>query len=479
MATAPKIRSWRKFAAGSLAAVFFYSTAAAPWAEASFWQERRKAVKNASRSPDGSLLARLPGTPSLKASSAFPPSSPALLLHGSPVLDSLPASSQPGWLKALPLSRVDIQEAAIAPGSSRWVVLIQDVHGQEEAQRNIAEAVAEISALSGSKAPLLVGLEGASGLLDFGPYRSLADPDVADHFLSRGLIAGTQYAGLTMERPAVFVGLEDLGVYGANIVAFQESRPHLAALELRLSEWNRSLAGLKAAHFSPELLDLDRRRARYARNEVPLQDHLGRLKALGGLSPSRAPHAARFLAAMEMEKSLDFKAVEAERALFLETLAKSLSEGELARLVDLSLSYRLGNLTPGAYYHGLRRLCRSRGQTLSPYPSFKRYLDYITLAHSIDRRGLFGEILRGEKEAAEKLFIAPRQREIWSLSEDAGLFEKMARQNLMPQEWDLYLSRAAAIRRLDERLRQAGGSAPPPEAERLSGAALAETFERF
>ncbi|MGQ0644109.1 MAG: 6-phosphogluconolactonase, partial [Elusimicrobiota bacterium] len=44
---------------------------------------------------------------------------------------------------------------------------------------------------------------------------------------------------------------------------------------------------------------------------------------------------------------------------------------------------------------------------------------------------------------------------------------------------DLYLSRAAAIRRLDERLRQAGGSAPPPEAERLSGAALAETFERF
>src|SRR3989344_1671366 len=145
----------------SILGVFCYSFLAAPYAEASFWKERKASVEN-------TVLARLPGAdlPRVRG------------LQGG--LETVhPVSRLPAQLSShlpqafsLPFAYTQFKRASIPTGwkpSDPLIIQIQDVHQNYEAQANIGHAIQEL--IDRGQADL-VALEGAFEPVDVSRFRS-------------------------------------------------------------------------------------------------------------------------------------------------------------------------------------------------------------------------------------------------------------------------------------------------------------------
>jgi hypothetical protein len=95
----------------------------------------------------------------------------------------------------------------------------------------------------------LVGLEGASGSFSLEPYRDYPDAsitkDIADLFLKKGLIAGPEYAGLTLPKSPDFFGAEDQSLYTANVKALKKAFKGREGAQETLASLQRAAEKLK------------------------------------------------------------------------------------------------------------------------------------------------------------------------------------------------------------------------------------------
>lgn len=429
----------RKATAGISAAVFLLTNVLFPsrplWAfnektnRSSLWEERRKTLKN----PLVGDLALGPRT----AAPLLPP----LGKMSSPILspDYLPPSIQKGkafrfpWsAEELPLAHGDIQEVLYGGENRPWVVLIQDVHGQEEAQRNIGKMV-EMLAVPGR--PVL--LEGAAGPLDLEKFRGDAAPEVlrrvANHLLKKDWISGPQWAGLARKAPLLLSGAEDLAAYEAHLAAFWAARKSLPVFEKQWASRARSLGDQKVRFLGPALQEAESRRAGLDKGTVPLQKVFEGL--LQGANTAGYPNIRTFMDLAAAESRLDFARAERERDVFFQNLLPRLSSVDRDGLVRLAAAYRSGRLEAGPFYRRLRALGESHGIALSGVPAFDAFVLYVLKAEGLDRRALHREWENLEEDFARRHARSPREKALWDLARRDILIEKMAAQSLTPEEW--------------------------------------------
>src|SRR5688572_15319545 len=128
----------RKVLSAAITVLFTCSTLAAPWAQANFWEERRKAANGRNGHANGDMMARLPAgladalpgpqnalsrvvtqVPEEALGAALPPSQKAA------------ARRLPRWLLSLPAALGEIRQVHLAsdPSQRPLVLHIQDVHG--------------------------------------------------------------------------------------------------------------------------------------------------------------------------------------------------------------------------------------------------------------------------------------------------------------------------------------------------------------
>jgi serine/threonine protein phosphatase PrpC len=523
-----------KSAIVSLAFVYFWTNVAmANMPPEGFWQERKAAVQAVGR---GESPASVTGTQKdvvatlaqLPHPSAAIPDVTAFTkeLIPRPIQEDNPHSPPgyhlPAWIKKLPLAFVSVEEIHIVPSAplragpnakERWVVLIQDVHGQPQAQRNIAEA---LQALSGQAPSLRVGLEGASGPLALDFYRSIPDPKIkraiADFLLSRSMITGAEYAGMMVERhydnPLNMEGVEDMPAYLENIRAFKDSVFLESAMRDQLNSWKDTLADLKKSLYSPTLLELDAKRRLFQDGKLSTGEYLKLLagqhqqsgqdvilseaKNLSVADSARrdssvaslpqndnlkdCPQIQFFLSALALEQSLDFSEVERQRNDLLTKMARTLSKDELQELLTLSIAYRLGQVPYGAYYRAVQVLCGSCGILLSRWPAFDKYLHYLFATEKIQRKPLFEELMRLEGQVIEP-YMSGASRSLWELWSDVNLVDKLAHQNLTSLDWELYHHLRPRIQQIPERLIALTGTSFPRKRE--SSPSLVEMLDSF
>jgi len=181
-----------------------YEAVGVPMAEAGqnaeVWKQRRQAIADR-RSDVASLPAAL-----------RQPMSPQQLLEQLPSIKAaLPNAARgngesvelPARLRAL-VEAVPQNVASVKDvfdprvGSEAPVLLIQDVHMNPEAQRNIASVLAS---LLEKRRVDVVGVEGAFSAFDFAPVRAFTAMDitrrVADAYLKYNRIAAPSYVGMT------------------------------------------------------------------------------------------------------------------------------------------------------------------------------------------------------------------------------------------------------------------------------------------
>ncbi|MBK8574972.1 MAG: hypothetical protein IPN90_04575 [Elusimicrobia bacterium] len=424
--------------------------------EKSFWAERKKSREQRSgtasnlltsagirRSPDlysqnVSLLSALPQAVAVNSSSAD--RFPSGFLLGSAGDSAMPASVNSAITKrVLPYGTLLDAHFSKTPDAP-MIVHIQDAHGIEEAQKNVAAMIQELSQNQGVS---LVGLEAAQGEFNLAPYRNWPDisvtRDVAEYFLKSGRIGGPEFAGITAPTPLTLWGVEDTDLYLANVQALKDANAFKPEFTKILSDLKKDVFSLKDTIYSQKLKDFDRHFQSYQDQKEGLGSYVRFLTGASGVDSSGPyPNLRLLVKALDSEDTLDFKRVEKERLELVELLASQLPKQQLDLLVQRSLQYRTGQLVCGEYQRFLKSLCHNHNIPLDDLSQLSDYIEYVLLAERVDRNKLLEELAEAERDVQSRLATTSEQKKLVSVSRHLALLSKLAAQAMTPDDWTSY-----------------------------------------
>jgi hypothetical protein len=429
-------------------------------AEINFWNERRAQVKRHSSS---SLLSQLPSPPTVGLLPS-PVDSPAVgsrpsasFVGGVSRADvdaartSLSLGGSAEWLDSLLSPFGIVRDIHVSSHSDRPLIFhIQDIHGNVDAQRNIAHM---IGALSVDRGVTLVGLEGADGPFDLDDLRRFPDRDVAEQAtgwgIKKNLIGGAEKIGITSEKLLTLWGIEDNALYTANVEAVKRSMAQRSGALSFLIEFNSALDRLKMATYSPLLAAYDANARAYESGHRGLAEYVAILTSLDrGKSslPSRSPNIVLLMEAFALESKIDFKEVERERTNMVSQLAQKLNPTALKGLADQSLVYRSGGLSYSQYYAYVHGLCKSAKVDVDRFPALMDYIAYVGVSERINRARLLTEMTDLEETVATDLARGDRDRGVLSLSRDSHLLGKLLNNTMTPETWAQYQTRRDEVK---------------------------------
>ncbi len=444
-----------RFLAGSLALVLFgVNGPLANAAESNFWAERRKATKKSGTLNPAHILAQFPHASPVN----FVQRPDTQMISGFPGSDPKPGILPKDWVSPLlPYGSIREVFQAKRPNAPR-VIHIQDAHGIEEAQANVA---AIIRTLGETHKVNLVGLEGATGPFTLKPYRDFSDPsitnDISAFFLKEGFIGGPEFAGLTIPKMPFLWGVEDMGLYQENIAAFHRALNNKPLIQASLRDYKTATEEAKSRIYSFPLKSMDRHIAAYRSGQEGLGSYVRALFGLqGGGKSSDFPNLRFLLQALAAEESLDFKRVETQRLALVEALARRLQRNVLDLLVRRSLEYRAGQTASGEYYTFLKNLCEGHGIQLESFDPLNGYIDYVLLAEKIDRTTLLNELDGLETKVRQSLAVTTEQKHLVDLDRLILSLEKLVDHAMTLQEWVFWTEHREKGLRLAEGLRALG-----------------------
>jgi hypothetical protein len=321
---------------------------------------------------------------------------------------------------------------AIQTSNGKTIIYIQDIHGQPEAQKNIA---AMIGSILEKEPDALVALEGAAGDIPLEHFRGSSvetNREVGSFFLNTGLITGAEYAGFAAKKKPFFYGVEDKDIYLQNVAAV---RAALIGQEERIEEvvkQSRALQRRKENAYTAFLLELDREGAAYRDGTLSIGDYLATLAK--NIPPSSYPTLSKFNAAWAVEKKLDMVKAEFERNQFLSRLTAKLSKDDFERLMQRSQALQAGQLAYPDYYRSLKEMAARMEVRLSDTSEFEKYLEYVLAADSIVPEALLSELNLYENEIWVRQNLSSEQRRLFEKTKELSLIEKLVRLTMSPVE---------------------------------------------
>jgi hypothetical protein len=342
-------------------------------------------------------------------------------------------------LSSISPSDATIQDVHDAGTSDTPVVLVQDVHLNTEAQKNIAEL---LQGLIDRDQVGLVGVEGAFVPFDFSRLRAFPDTEinkeVLDAFVGKNLLSAPSYVGVMSEKtPPPFIGIDDKVHYDANVQAYLDSRHEKENALRQIAASERELMEKKKQVFSSDLLRFDELRRGYHAKEIGFGRYVKELNKYGF---SKSFVIDQFLEAYDMEESIDFHRVESERVTVIKTLTEKMTEEDIARLVDQSRAYQMGQIGFGDFYQQIKNLCQKYGISLRLTPHFENYVRYVLLSDGIKTDELFSAVETWERKICDALATSLEQKQLLAQSEHLSLTRKLLDFSLTSKEWERYKS---------------------------------------
>jgi len=430
-------------------AYFFTNVAAAHAAEAGFWEQRRAARR-------ADAAAGLLETPAAASSLSFDrlfgegvsSSQPSPKNLNTPLGPDLGAAVQPFGA---------LGDVRLAAPTAPLVVLIQDVHTEDAAQVNIGRLLGAL----GKAGVATAALEGAWVPLDTARYRRHPSPPhlarAAEYFRTEGYISGPEWAALAEPAPPRMVGVEDAALYHDNARAARRCVTEGPTARAAVERLRRRVVPLKKTVYSPPLAEFDFRRSEF---------HAGRGK-VGDYARYLSPHAEGpalrgFVAALDLERRIDFAQAERERRRVIDQLTSALSAEQTASLLKEAQRYRAGGLTAGEFNVRLKRACDRAGVDRKAAPAFAAYLDYIEKVESIRRSQLLDELTAAERSAGAALARTDAERRLLAVSDDVDLLGRLAANEMTPAAWSAYQARRTEIAAVPARLAALTDTTVPP-----------------
>jgi SAM-dependent methyltransferase len=445
-------RGW----AGAWAAVYFLTNTAAVYAvEKSLWEERRAALRRTASGARAAPVVFVPGASRLTVfdGGSTPSQPPSNFFKTAVAFDAASA--------ALPFGSVSNMREGRR--GAPVVFLVQDVHGNDGAQKNIGGLLTEWAA----RGVTAVGVEGAWVPIDSSAYHNPPSPSsvahVAGALRSAGWLTGAEWAGLTSPHPISLTGIESPELYHANLKAARECVARRPAVAEFLTQITDFLQTQKKLFYSSDLTRFDRSATDYHDGRLGLGAHVRFLAGLPGAQSKAGVQVKDFLNALDWEARLSFVKADSERQGLMDRLSRCLDSRALDTLLNQAVAYRAGKMTNGDFYSHLKNLCAAHRISLKDYPAFSDYLRYVGVVQSIQRGDLLRELDRWETDLAQGLAKTPEERRLLALDADAVLLKKLLENEMSPESWATFLQRRDEVLALPARLGEWGDFKGPSE----------------
>jgi len=349
-----------------------------------------------------------------------------------PSLDAIGVSKDVGTIKA-----------RYKGNSGKSIIHIQDAHCNYEAQSNISKILEDLSKNHNIN---FVSVEGADGHIDTSWFKAFPDAEirkeVADYFMKKGEITGAEFLSITSDYPIKLYGAEDRNMYIKNLNAFLSTYPNKDHVEEYLLGLKTILGRLKGFIYTKELKTFDNMVEDYKDKEITLMQYAKALNS--GIKKHKLKlmdykDFAKLAYTLIYEDKIDFKIVDQERTDVIDKLSKSLSKEKLKELVEKSVSFKTGKVTPSEYYEYLKATAGEQNINLSEdYPNLANYVIYTRLYEKIDNEKLFRELDEIKNAIKNKLFKNDDQRKLSAYWDNVNILLGLISIKLSNQEFDYY-----------------------------------------
>jgi predicted unusual protein kinase regulating ubiquinone biosynthesis (AarF/ABC1/UbiB family) len=311
------------------------------------------------------------------------------------------------------------------------VVLIKDAHCNYEAQTNIVKI---LDTLICDYKIDLVCVEGASGKIEADVFQSMPDnkarEKACDKFMKNGYLSASEVLSISRgdKLPFSIWGVEDTGLYFEDLKLFRQtisnSNEAMRFVEIGL----QTLEILKDKIYNSRLKEFDNKYKQYERNEASLTDWIKYLWQQIKLNfkgrPRDTKNLCLILKAVILEEKIDFKKVEDDRNAVIKKLENTLPEEDLKILVEKSLLFKLGKVSPAAYYNYLGQYLKDlRG--ICSFNNLKNYIRLVNLQNKIDEDGLFKELDRIKDMAMKNLSEKELELKLYEIETKLMLLNKL------------------------------------------------------
>ncbi|MFN0116761.1 MAG: cyclic nucleotide-binding domain-containing protein [Elusimicrobiota bacterium] len=417
--------------------VFLYS------AESNFWEDRRRSGQNqiaslptpitSNVSPSANLIRHIPSLSKTLG--------PSLQKNIHSLGDSVPEKVR-GVLNAIPAHAASVKEVSLKLGEKNFVVLIQDVHMNVEAQKNIVSVIEALRNKTIEK-PISVAVEGTNGNFDFSDFEKYFHEEtlrsVANFYLENNLMSAPGHFGMTSKPGTTLVtGIDDPAHYRANVEAYKTAMLEKKSITTLFEKERQELMNEKLKILNKDLRQLDQHLNAYQAGSLSFGDYVLFLAKQNSTQENMELVVEQFIAAYEMEKSLNFSEVERQRSHVIKKLSEISDKNDLKKLLDISIEYQSGNISYASYYQFVKEFIIRSGIDLRAYPAFDQYIRYVLLSDGLQAEKLFHSVNDLERAVIARLCRTEKEKNLMAKSRRLELKTKLLDFSLIPEEWSEY-----------------------------------------
>ncbi len=273
--------------------------------------------------------------------------------------------------------------------SNTTVINIQDLHSDENTQKNIASI---LDFLVKNYNVQNIYFEGAIGDLDFGWLNSIEDEklkkNIADKLLGDGKITGAEYFGFfNKNKDILFKGLEEENVYKENFVILGKMYEERPAIQHKMKEISDKLRQKSNELFNYKLSFIDDLVNDYNNKDISQSQYYSYLfKLLKGNTSSNIDYV-NINKVLQLKKDFDnlnTQKLEKEIIEINKELKENLSYEDYSILQKMFINY------PNQYYNELLNFVLNNNLE-KKYIEFVKFSNYLKQQNSIDVISLLQE----------------------------------------------------------------------------------------
>jgi hypothetical protein len=311
-----------------------------------------------------------------------------------------------------------IRDSYFAGANKGIVVHVQDLHCNYDAQVSIYNIINELI----DKYRLnVVAIEGCVGELDTAPYSKKPNDsikeNVARYFVKSGQLDGAGYAHMMRHSGFVFWGADDPALHERNVDAYKKSISAEGDNMRYYANIRGILEDIKQKAYPRALKEFDAKISAYKNETLDFSSYARYLNNLFRekfIDAEEYPNFTALVSVVEKEASIDFIEVDNQRSRYVDMLSEKLDKDSLSGLLDKSLYFKTGKITPLVFYNYLKDTAAKEdiSEFEKDYSQLALYISYIGLYSRIDNIVLFEEIENIEKQVKETMFTDDSQRRI-------------------------------------------------------------------
>ena len=349
----------------------------------------------------------------------------------------------------IPLSLGYVKERYLSGTDKPVIVYIQDAHCNYSCQKSIESIV---NYFNGKYKIDLAAVEGGAGNYDYSIFTSIPDIDlrekIANYFVREGRVTGVDLFALMNPDKLSVKGLEEQSLYEKNLSVYRESLTYKDNVDKYLAVLRHYIENLKPPIFSSDIEKLDNEKKLYNDNKNKLKDYvlyLNNISEAKNIDINRFKNLNKLITLIEDEGNINFKRAEKEREILIDLLTKKLSKLEISILVEKSIDFKENNISASDFYEYLFRKAESANIDVSEYPNIISYKEYVDKYDNVEKDVFFEEIFDVEHCIAENLSVTKDERNLYFLSDDLGILDKLFSVSLTRRLYDYYYGKKDSV----------------------------------